>query len=160
MNDASASTRTSRLTALLQALRQGRGFAHKRDIAQVLARLPESLAPAWTGGPTSVPNGDDCAALPQADGSHLLLAIEGLMPDFVQQQPWFAGYSAVLVNLSDVAAMGGRALAVVDALWSAEPATAEALLDGMMLLQEKIRQEGGSLRRTFRGRTVETKIVS
>lgn len=136
MNDASASTRTSRLTALLQALRQGRGFAHKRDIAQVLARLPESLAPAWTGrGPndasTSVPNGDDCAALPQADGSHLLLAIEGLMPDFVQQQPWFAGYSAVLVNLSDVAAMGGRALAVVDALWSAEPATAEALLDGM-----------------------------
>ncbi|NBV53236.1 MAG: NADH-quinone oxidoreductase subunit B [Verrucomicrobia bacterium] len=35
---------------------------------------------------------------------------------------------------------------------------AEAL--GMMLLQEKIRQEGGSLRRTFRGRTIETKIVS
>jgi hypothetical protein len=29
-----------------------------------------------------------------------------------------------------------------------------------MLLQEKIRNEGGSLKRTFRGRTVETKIVS
>jgi hypothetical protein len=29
----------------------------------------------------------------------------------------------------------------------------------MMLLQEKIRTEGASLRRTFRGRTVETKVV-
>ena len=54
MNDTSAPTRTSRLTALLQALRQGRGFAHKRDIAQVLARLPESLAPAWTGGESKI----------------------------------------------------------------------------------------------------------
>ena len=36
-----------------------------------------------------------------------------------------------------------------------------ALLDQSIasMLQEKIRQEGGSLKRTFRGRTVETKIV-
>ena len=47
--------------------------------------------------------GDDCAVLPDPSGqAHLLLAIEGLASDFVQAMPWFAGYSAVMVNLSDI----------------------------------------------------------
>jgi AIR synthase-related protein len=118
----------------LHSLRNSRGFAHKQDIAAVMARLqprlavgaPQSHVLAWDA------NGDDCAVLPAPGGhGHLLLAIEGLMPDFVAADPWFAGYSAVLVNLSDVAAMGGRPLAVVDALWDADEAHAALLLAGM-----------------------------
>ena len=41
-----------------------------------------------------------------------------MLPSFVADDPWFAGYSAVMVNLSDVAAMGGRPLAIVDVLWT------------------------------------------
>jgi AIR synthase-related protein len=41
-----------------------------------------------------------------------------MLPSFLGDDPWFAGYSAVMVNLSDVAAMGGRPLAIVDVLWS------------------------------------------
>ncbi len=61
--------------------------------------------------------GDDCAAIPDGDG-WLLFAAEGMLESFVQADPWFAGYSAVMVNLSDVAAMGGWPLAVVDVLWT------------------------------------------
>jgi uncharacterized protein len=115
----------ARLADLIAALRAGRGFAHKRDIAAVLQRL-DAAAP---GG---VPNGDDCAVLPLPAGQgYQLLAIEGLVPEFVQALPWFAGYSAVMVNLSDIAAMGGRPLGVVDALWArGEPQAAE-LIAGM-----------------------------
>ena len=115
----------TRLAELIAALRGGRGFAHKRDIAAVLQRL-DAAAP---GG---VPNGDDCAVLPLPAGQgYQLLAIEGLVPDFVEAMPWFAGYSAVMVNLSDIAAMGGRPLGVVDALWArGEPQAAE-LIAGM-----------------------------
>jgi uncharacterized protein len=61
--------------------------------------------------------GDDCAAIRDGEG-WLLFAAEGMLPSFIADDPWFAGYSAVMVNLSDVAAMGGRPVAVVDVLWS------------------------------------------
>jgi AIR synthase-related protein len=61
--------------------------------------------------------GDDCAAIPAADG-YDLFAIEGLLDEFVAAEPWFAGWCGVMVNVSDVYAMGGRPVAVVDALWN------------------------------------------
>ena len=74
--------------------------------------------------------GDDCAAI--RDGEEwLLFSAEGMLPSFVADDPWFAGYSAVMVNLSDVAAMGGRPLAVVDILWSPGLDRAGAIWDGM-----------------------------
>jgi AIR synthase-related protein len=120
------------LPALLAALRAGRGFAHKRDIGQVLSRLGLD-----TPG-TRLPNGDDCAVLPSpGEDGHLLLAIEGLVSDFVQAMPWFAGWSGVMVNLSDVAAMGGRPIAVVDALWSGDEAVAREVLAGMQAAAQR-----------------------
>jgi uncharacterized protein len=111
------------LVELAASLRRSRGFAHKADIGEVLA----GLGPAPAQAPAL---GDDCAALPDGDG-YLLFAIEGLVEDFVQAMPWFAGYSAVVVNVSDIYAMGGRPLAVVDALWSDGAATAGEVLAGM-----------------------------
>jgi AIR synthase-related protein len=119
---------------LVATLKASRGFAHKRDISDVVTALgqalPGGLADTTLAARQGVLLGDDCAAIPDADG-HLLLAIEGLVEDFVEQMPWFAGYSGVMVNLSDVAAMGGRPIAVVDALWSNGQAGADPVLQGM-----------------------------
>ena len=41
--------------------------------------------------------------LPAQEGQ-LLLACEGMHPGLVEEDPWFAGWSGVLVNLSDIAA--------------------------------------------------------
>jgi AIR synthase-related protein len=109
--------------ALAERLRASRGFAHKHDIAAVMRQLAPVL-------PAGIAVGDDCAAIPDGDG-HLLFAIEGFVEDFVERMPWFAGYCGVMVNLSDIAAMGGRALAVVDALWSPGAAAGAPVLEGM-----------------------------
>src|SRR6478609_5609203 len=74
--------------------------------------------------------GDDCAAIPDGDG-WLLFAAEGMLPSFAAEDPWFAGYSAVMVNLSDVSAMGGRPLAIVDVLWTPSLDHSETLWEGM-----------------------------
>jgi uncharacterized protein len=111
------------LDKVAATLRASRGVAAKRDIAAVVARLGVS-------GEIVVPVGDDCAAIPDGDG-FLLLAIEGFMNEFVAGDPWFAGWCGVMVNVSDVAAMGGRPIAVVDAVWAASEADADPVLAGM-----------------------------
>lgn len=84
--------------------------------------------------------GDDCAAIPNPSGTgHLLFAAEGMLESFVEDDPWFAGYSAVMVNLSDIAAMGGRPVALTDILWTPSDDISSQIWDGM---QEAARAYG------------------
>lgn len=122
------------LASLISALRSARGVAHKRDIASVMQQLSGiTMLPQRFGG-TEVRNGDDCAAILDSHSisdSWLLLAIEGFLNEFVAKEPWFAGYCGVMVNVSDIYAMGGRPIALVDALWSEGAARAQDILAGM-----------------------------
>ena len=107
---------------LVRSLRSHAGLAAKADIGEVVARL------GLSGAPIAV--GDDCAAIPDREG-HLLFAIEGFISEFVAADPWFAGWCGVMVNVSDIAAMGGRPIAVVDAIWSNGAGGACGVLEGM-----------------------------
>lgn len=118
------------LEDLTAALLRGRGLAHKRDISEVVGALQRALPTTTSATPAAVPIGDDCAAIADGDG-YLLFAIEGFVEDFVARLPWFAGYCGVMVNVSDIYAMGGRPIAVVDALWSRGSETSEPVLDGL-----------------------------
>ncbi|MEM8867375.1 MAG: sll0787 family AIR synthase-like protein [Verrucomicrobiota bacterium] len=79
-----------------------------------------------------IPLGDDCAAIPDPEtGGHLLFAAEGMLASFVADDPWFAGYSAVMVNLSDIAAMGGRPIAITNVIWKNKTQSVDAIWEGM-----------------------------
>ena len=107
---------------LANKLRHSAGIVQKQDI-QATAR---SLGLAGT--PIRV--GDDCAAIPDGE-EYLLLAAEGMWHVLVDSDPWFAGWCAVMVNLSDIAAIGGRAIAIVDVIWSQTAAASEKLMQGL-----------------------------
>ena len=111
------------ISALAARIRGASGFAAKSDIAMVAASLGIS-------GDSAIPVGDDCAAIPDGDG-YLLFAIEGFMNEFVAGDPWFAGWCGAMVNISDIAAMGGRPIAIVNAIWSDGEASAKPVLAGL-----------------------------
>ncbi|MBA6420150.1 MULTISPECIES: sll0787 family AIR synthase-like protein [Pseudomonadaceae] len=116
------------LDALLEALRDTPAMRSKVSIQGPAAALDRSQ-PLDRDALYALP-GDDTAAIRCGD-HYQLLAIEGMIPRFVEQAPWFAGWSAVMANVSDIAAMGGRASAVVNAYWHHDPACADQVLAGI-----------------------------
>jgi uncharacterized protein len=103
------------------------GFAtnpgvHAKRSLQMLERI---FGPSdWLHGP-----GDDAALVP-VGAERVVAAGEAISPPFVQADPFGAGIAAVVTNVSDVAAMGARPLALIDTIVGPEP-TAEAVLAGM-----------------------------
>lgn len=121
------------LQALSEQLRALPGLRSKREIQEASATFEHHPFPEL-GDASHL--GDDTALIPPQQGS-LLLACEGMQPELVMEDPWFAGWSAVLVNLSDIAAMGGRPLALVNSLWGQGDEGGQKLLDGMRFACDK-----------------------
>jgi uncharacterized protein len=120
----------SELDDLVRTLLRHGGLSQKRDIQSVARALSGPAPCAWLPGHPVIKNGDDTAAIPEGDG-YLLLAAEGLQASFVAEDPWFAGFCSIMVNVSDIASMGGRPYAVVDVVFTADDVDNQRLLDGM-----------------------------
>jgi AIR synthase-related protein len=116
------------LPELTSTLRAALGVQHKREIRSAARAFTDARGGPW--GSATVRLGDDTAAIPDGEG-YLLFAAEGMSPELVAREPRFAGYCAVMVNASDVYAMGGRPLAIVDALFATNDGAAEPLWRGM-----------------------------
>jgi putative methanogenesis marker protein 2 len=74
--------------------------------------------------------GEDAAVIRHGDQA-LLLAADGIWSRLMEADPHWAGYCAVLVNIHDIAAMGGRPLAMVDVFSIADRAICDRVLAGM-----------------------------
>lgn len=112
-----------KLEQITTKLRKSLGIIQKQDI-----QIASEILGLQTDSQIQV--GDDCAAIPDGNG-YLLLAAEGMWHVLVENDPWFAGWCAVMVNVSDIAAMGGKAIAIVDTIWTEDTAKAKPLLEGI-----------------------------
>jgi uncharacterized protein len=112
------------LDALVEAVRSAPGLLGKRDV-KLIERLAAPI------------DGDDAALVPHKD-AYLVVCGEAMSPPFVAADPFGAGAAAVVTNVSDVRAMGGRPLALVDMLVSPDREHAETVLDGIAWASERL----------------------
>jgi selenophosphate synthetase-related protein len=102
---------------LAAVIRDAPGLRGKLELALVAGALPAV-------------DGDDAAIVRHGDVS-VVLAGEAILPAFVERDPFGAGTAAVVTNVADVRAMGGRPLALVDTLVSPDREHARRVLDGL-----------------------------
>ncbi len=112
----------SDLEALVEAVRSAPGLLGKRDV-----RIVERFGI----------DGDDAALVPH-HGEFLVMCGEAISPPFLAADPYGAGTAAVVTNVSDVRAMGGRPLALVDMLVSPDREHADTVLDGIAWASERL----------------------
>jgi len=93
-----------------RAVREYEGVTRKRVIGDMVRSLriesPDVVASF----------GEDAAVIRHNAEDALLLAADGIWSKLMEADPFWAGYCAVLVNVHDIAAMGGRPVAMVDIL--------------------------------------------
>lgn len=109
------------LKDLAAELAEFEGVKRKSHIKELIKEM---------GASETVGAGDDAAVL-DVEGGTLLLACDGISVKLMEADPYFAGYCAVLVNVNDMAAMGGRPIALVDTLSAQNRSTAMKIASGV-----------------------------
>jgi uncharacterized protein len=106
------------------AVREYEGVKRKHAIGEMVKAVridaPEVIASF----------GEDAAVIRHGDEA-LLLAADGIWSKLMEADPYWAGYCSVLVNIHDIAAMGGKPLALVDVFSIAPGSSKEQVIRGM-----------------------------
>lgn len=123
----------SRIEHMIDAIRSHPGVTRKNSIHEVVDRFPTVSFPQVYAA-----EGEDAAVLDVGD-RYVLFATDGIMQSLVEVDPFLAGYFAVLVNVNDIAAMGGRSIGMVDVMSMDGSGSGSEIIRGM---QEGIRKFG------------------
>ena len=97
--------------SLVKEIQEFKGVSRKSSIDNVISLLNEAYN---VSGDVVIDIGDDASAIDIGDGQVILIAADGIWGDIMNVNPYWAGYCAVLVNVNDIAAMGGKPLAMVN----------------------------------------------
>jgi len=122
------------LKSIIDEIRNYPGITRKRDIHHVVEILRD--VDAFSRVATDF--GEDAAAV-RYDDHYLLLAAEGMWPRFVKAEPYAAGKAAVMASVSDIYAMGGTPLALVNVLSASKGEDYKLIMEGVRKGCEKFK---------------------
>ncbi|MDR2698714.1 MAG: methanogenesis marker 2 protein [Candidatus Methanoplasma sp.] len=119
------------LEAIIESIRTFPGVTRKKAVHEIVDSLSTKGFPR-----VAASEGEDAAAV-EYGGDYILFAADGIMESLVDSDPFYAGYFAVLVNVNDIAAMGGRPMAMVDVLSLSKSKVCNQILRGMAAAVKK-----------------------
>lgn len=92
------------LDTLVDSIKNYDGITRKNFIRGATKILEDTYN---IGGRTALGFGDDASAIDIGNDNFLLMAADGMWGRLMEGDPRWAGYCSVLVNVNDIAAMGG-----------------------------------------------------
>lgn len=113
---------------LVKAVQEFEGVTRKSSIDTVTSLLTESYN---VSGDVVIDIGDDASAIDIGNNQVVLIAADGIWGQIMNVSPYWAGYCSVLVNVNDIAAMGGKPLAMVNIMSVKHDEIYENLLAGI-----------------------------
>jgi hypothetical protein len=116
------------LKTLVDSIRNFEGIKRKNMIKNITDQLKDSYNVA---GKTVLGFGDDASAIDIGNQQLLLLAADGMWGKLMEADPWWAGYCSVLVNVNDIAAMGGIPMGMTNVLSTQSPETCKEIMKGI-----------------------------
>jgi len=116
------------LDHIIHSLKNFEGVTRKRPIKNIVSILNDAYN---VSGNTYLGYGDDASAIRIGDGKLLLLAADGIWGRLMDADPYWAGYCSVLVNVNDIAAMGGKPVGMVNVLSINSSETCYRVMEGI-----------------------------
>jgi putative methanogenesis marker protein 2 len=110
--------------SIAQVVRDYEGVKRKHAIGEMVKALR-------IHAPHVVASFGEDAAVIEHHGEALLLAADGIWSRLMEADPYWAGYCSVLVNIHDIAAMGGRPIAMVDIFSMSKGMPYDQVIKGM-----------------------------
>ena len=113
---------------LVKDIQEFEGVSRKSSIDNVINLLSEAYN---VSGDVIIDIGDDASAVDIGNNQVILVAADGIWGQIMNVNPYWAGYCSVLVNVNDIAAMGGKPLAMVNIMSINNEEIYEELLTGI-----------------------------
>lgn len=128
------------LDKIMETVRNYKGLTRKKEI-RLISSLLSQIKPEIIAA-----RGEDGAVIALGD-KKLIFATDGIMEDLANENPRWAGYCSILVNVNDIIAMGGKPLVAANVISAIDDEQLSEIVAGMTEACKKFHVEivGGHL---------------
>jgi len=116
------------LNILIDSIKNFEGITRKNSIKDIANILKDTYNIA---GNTILSFGDDASAIDIGNEKVVLLAADGMWGKLMEADPRWAGYCSVLVNVNDIAAMGGKPIGMTNVIATQSNEICSEIMEGI-----------------------------